>query len=281
MFTVEHRVDTHDAVERLTFANHVLKITPVRTPIELATGRLAADLFTRVARRGALINIGVGLPEEVCRLMYQGGLHEDVTFFTETGVYGGLPTPGIFFGAAINPQKIITSAQVFHELYEHLDATILGVLEADSAGNVNVSKRGPRCLDYVGCGGLPDLTASARNIVFVGSWMAHAKIDIVDGQVRITKAGAPKFKERVAEITFSGKQALAKGKKVYYVTNVGVFQLTARGMTLVQVMPGLDVQRDILAGSPMKIVLPENGQVPVVTRDIVTGEGFRLKWPGQ
>jgi propionate CoA-transferase len=157
---------------------------------------------------------------------------------------------------------------------------MLGLLEADSDGNINVSKRGPRCMDYVGAGGLPDLAASARSLLFCGSWMAHAKIDLVDGQVRIVKPGAIKFKDKVSEITFSGQQALAKGKKVYYITNVGVFQLTKRGMTLIQVMPGIDIQRDILAVSPMKIVLPEGDRVPVVTRDIVTGEGFRLRWPG-
>jgi propionate CoA-transferase len=279
-FTAEHRVNAAEEVEKLKFANAVLKITPTRTPIELATARLAASMFMNIVKKGALINIGVGLAEEVSRLMYEGGLHQDVTFFTETGVYGGMPAPGIFFGSAINPLKLITSAQIFHLAEEKLDATVLGVLEVDSDGNVNVSKRGPRCLDYVGPGGLPDLAAAARNIVFVGSWMAHADIDVIGGQVRIRKPGTIKFKDKVAEITFNGRVALAKGKKVFYVTNVGAFQLTERGMTLIRVMPGIDIRRDILDATPMKIVLPEDGRVAVVPPDVVTGEGFRLHWPG-
>ena len=279
MFTREHRVDTHDAVERLKFANNVLKITPVRSPVEMATARLAASLFTRIVRPGALVNIGVGLGEEVCRLVYEGGLHGDVTFFTETGVVGGLPAPGIFFGTAINPERFLTSAQVFHKAYERLDATILGILEVDAEGSVNVSRRGPRLLDAVGTGGLPDLVAAARSILFVGSWMAHGRIEVRDGRVRIERPGAHKFVERVSEVTFSGPQALARRKRVYYATSVGLFRLTERGMMLVEVMPGIDVERDVLAACPMRIVLPDDGRVPVVAPEIVTGEGFRLAWP--
>lgn len=280
-FTVEHRdeTDVHKVVEKLKFANDILKIAPVRTPIELATARLAASVFMRLARRGALINIGTGLPEEVCRLIYEGGLQDEVTFFTETGVLGGLPAPGIFFGSAVRPQKIITSAQIFHMAYDHLDVTMLGVLEADSHGNVNVSKRGPKMINYVGPGGLPDLVAAARNILFVGSWMAHGDLRVEDGRVRIAKRGEPKFRDAVSQITFNGSEALRLGKTVHYVTNVGVFRLTKRGMMLVEVMPGVDIDRDVVRGCPMKVVLPPKGEVPVVPREIVTGEGFRLAWP--
>jgi propionate CoA-transferase len=278
MFTVEHHVDTHDAVEKLWFVNNVLKITPVRTQAEMAVGRLAASLFTKICPKGAMVNIGVGLPEEVSRLVYEGGLHEEIQFFTETGVLGGLPAPGIFFGAAVNPEKIITSAQIFRLAYEKMDTTVLGILEVDSDGNVNVSKRGPRCLDYVGPGGFPNLVDAANNIIFAGSWMAHAKIELIDGQMAITKPGEHKFRERVSEITFSGAEALKQGKNVFYATNVGLFRLTEKGVMLVQVMPGIDIERDILQACPMKVVLPESGLVPVVPPDIVTGEGFELNW---
>jgi propionate CoA-transferase len=256
----------------------VLKITPVRTPVELAVARLAASRFTRVVRKGALVNIGVGLGEEVCRLVYEGGLHEEVTFFTETGVLGGLPAPGIFFGTAINPRELMTSAQIFHRAYETLDATVLGFLEVDSEGSVNVSRRGPRMMDAVGTGGLPDLAAAAGNILFVGSWMANARMEIEDGRIRIARPGSMKFVEKVSEITFSGPQALAAGKDVYYATSVGLFQLTPQGMMLREVMPGIDIRRDILDACPMKIVLPESGDVPRVPAEIVTGQGFRLSF---
>jgi propionate CoA-transferase len=109
--------------------------------------------------------------------------------------------------------------------------------------------------------------------------MANARFRIDDGKLVIEEPGPHKFKEEVDQITFSGRRALEKGKKVYYVTNVGAFRLTERGMELSHIMPGLDVEKDIIGPCPMKIVLPESGGPRVVDRSVVTGEGFQLKWP--
>ena len=278
MFLEGAQEDMALSMEKLRFVNRLLGITPRRGKVEDALARLAASVFTRHVHKCCNIIIGVGLPEEVARLIYQGGLFNDVTFMSETGVIGGLPAPGIFFGAGINPREIISSAQIFHLCYEHLDATILGILEVDSQGNVNVSKRGEGPLNYVGPGGFPDFCAAADTIIFVGSWMAHGRMDMVDGRLVITAPGTHKFVERVSEITMSGEQALKKGKNVFYVTSVGVFQLTPQGMMLIEVMPGVDIQKDILEACPMRVVLPADGRVPVTPPDIVTGRGYRLQW---
>jgi len=107
--------------------------------------------------------------------------------------------------------------------------------------------------------------------------MAHARIDLVDGRVRLARAGRPKFVDHVDEVTFSGRQALANGKQVWCVTHVGVFRLTDRGMELCRVMPGVHVRPDVLEACPMRVVLPD-GDVPVVDASIVAGRGFRLEW---
>jgi propionate CoA-transferase len=278
MFTAGAKVDPVDAVARLKFANDVLGITPRRDPVDNALARAAAWVFTQVVPRGAAINIGVGHPEEVCRLVFEAGIHADVTFTTETGVFGGLPTPGVFFGAAINPEKIITSGEMFHFYQDHLNTTVLGLLQADEAGNVNVSRRGAGPVHTVGPGGFPDITTYARNVIFVGTWMAHAEMAIRDGKLAILKPGTPKFVPAVDEITFSGRAAANAGKRVFYVTNVGIFRLTPSGMELIAVMPGIDVKRDILGGCAMRVVLPAGREVAVLDRSIVTGEGFRLAW---
>ena len=132
----------------------------------LFSARLGARVFAREVSPPAVVNVGVGYPEETARLLSEGELHDDITFTTEAGVYGGLPAPGIFFGAAVNPQRIETSAWMFHYYTEHLDAAMLGFLEVDSAGNVNVSKRGPRLVDYVGPGGFPSIANSAKTVSF-------------------------------------------------------------------------------------------------------------------
>lgn len=277
LFTPDPDMTEVEGVALLRFANDVLRITPVRTPADRALARLSARLFMRVSHRGAMVNIGVGLPEEVCSLIFQSGLARDVTFMTETGTMGGLPAPGVFFGAAVNPKELLSSAAAFHRCYEELDTSILGMLQADAEGNVNVSKRGPRITDYVGPGGLPDLTAAAKHVIFVGTWMAHARMEIQGGRLAISKPGRHKLVERVDEVTFSGRQALAEGKDVFYVTSVGVFHLTERGMEFVEVMPGIDPRRDVLDACPMRVILPEGGP-SVVPREVVTGEGYSLGW---
>ena len=278
MFTEGAKVDPQAAMEDLQFVNRVLGITPVRGKVEDALARLAATTFTRFVKKCCNIIIGVGLPEEAARLIHTGGLFDDVTFMSETGVIGGLPAPGVYFGAGINPREIISSAQVFHLCYEHLDCAILGILGVDSQGNVNVSKRGEGPLNYVGPGGFPDFCAAADTLIFVGSWMANAKMEIRDKRLCILKPGPHKFIKNVGEITMSGEQALKKGKTVLYVTNTGVFRLTPKGMMLIEVMPGVDIEKDIMQACPMQVILPESGQVPVTPDAIVTGEGFRLRW---
>ncbi len=278
MFTEGARVDPHAAMQELQFVNRVLGITPVRGKVEDALARLAATTFTWFVKKCCNIIIGVGLPEEVARLIHTGGLFNEVTFMSETGVIGGLPAPGIYFGAGINPREIISSAQVFHLCYDHLDCAVLGILEVDSQGNVNVSRRGEGPLNYVGPGGFPDFCAAAETLIFVGSWMANAQMEIQDKKLCIIKPGTHKFIKNVGEITMSGEQAMKKGKTVLYVTNVGVFRLTEKGMMLIEVMPGVDIEKDILQDCPMHVILPDSGHVPVTPDSIVTGDGFQLRW---
>lgn len=211
--------------------------------------------------------------------MHEGGLSADVKFLVETGAFGGLPAPGIYFGASIHPDRFLTSAEMFRAMERQLDVTVLGFLQVDAQGNVNVSRRGPRPTQYVGPGGFIDVSTAARVVIFVGAWMANARLSVDEGRLRILSPGTPKFVPAVDEITFNGAQALRRGQQVFYATNVGTFRLTGRGLELVEVMPGVNVDRDILSGCAMKVVLPESGEVPVIDAAIVTGQGFRLAWP--
>lgn len=278
MLTTHSDVPIDTAIERLRYVNTFLGITPRRTAIDDALARLAAVVFSENVKQGSYVNIGTGLPEEACRMLYEAGLLKEVTVFTESGVIGGLPAPGVFFGASACPKQMVTSPEIFRLCASKLDVTMLGVLEADSEGNVNVSKRGKDPSNYVGPGGFIDITTGAKMVVFVTTWMARSETVIENGKIVIKKPGPAKFVEKVSEITFSGKQALKAGKKVFYVSTVGVFQLTEKGMELIRVMPGVDIQRDILSASPMKIVLPESGQVPVVDENVVTGKEFKLRY---
>ncbi|MNW07896.1 Acetate CoA-transferase YdiF [compost metagenome] len=56
-----------------------------------------------------------------------------------------------------------------------------------------------------------------------------------------------KFIKQLPEITFSGKIALERGLDVRYITERAVFTLKADGLHLVEIAPGVDLEKDILA----------------------------------
>jgi len=276
MFTEGAQVDVDDALARLRLMNRILGITPRRGPMDEAVARLAAWLVAREGYADMRVNIGVGLPEEVCRVMYAAGIGDRVRFLTETGNDGGVPAPGIFFGAMVNPKRIISAPEMFRQTHRHLDVTCLGFLQVDGQGNVNVSKRGPRALDYVGPGGFIDLVRAARTAVFVGRFMEGGDVRLENGRVRVRRPGRPKFVAAVDEVTTSGPTMRALHKTLLYVTNVGAFRLTERGLELFLTFPGVDIERDILAHSGARIVLPPDDDVALAPREVVTGQGFRL-----
>lgn len=281
MFTEGAKTDVVDGMRLLKLTNIITGITPHRGPMQDAMSRMAASLFVEEAQKGAIINLGIGLPEEVGRLLFESGIYKDLISTTESGVYGGVPTPGIYFGAAINPQKIMSSAEMFHLYEEKLDITVLGFLQVDSDGSVNVSRRGPKMMNYVGPGGFPNMVSYAKTIIFIGNWMEGANYSISGGKVKMIKGGIPKFVERVDEVTMNGKIAAREGKKVYYVTSVGIFQLTEKGLELIQVMPGIDIERDILRSCQAKIIVPKGGDIPIVGQALLTGQGFALALRGE
>ena len=153
-------------------------------------------------------------------------------------------------------------------MYKRLDWVVLGMLQADSQGNVNVSKRGKGPKNHVGPGGFIDLVTCAKSILFCGAWGARSKVEVRGAKVKVIDPGIAKFIDKVDEITFNGQEALKHGKNVYYVSQVGAFKLTSRGMELIYVMPGIDIQNDILDVCPMKIVMPKSGAPQVVGPEV-------------
>jgi propionate CoA-transferase len=266
-----------EAVKLMKFINTFIEITPYRGNVADIIARLCAETFVKNTRPGAIVNIGIGIGEEVARMLYESGLYKDIVFTTEGGAYGGLPAAGVYFGAAINPQRLLSTAEMFHLYEERLDTSVLGFLQVDSVGNVNVSHRGPKMINFVGPGGFTDIVEHARTIIFVGNWMDKAHYELKDGRVSIKKQGKLKFVDKVDQITFNAKGALKKGKLVFYVTTVGVFKLTQEGLELIQLMPGIDIQKDIVDAGGARFIIPDHA-VPSVAPEVVSGNGFQLKF---
>ena len=274
MFVPGAGADEAAAESDVRFVNDLLRLTPHRSAADRALTRAGAALAAAELQSGAIVNIGTGLPEDVGRLLHEY-LPDDLLLTTEAGVVGGAPTSGLFFGAAINPIELISSAEMFHRYAERLDLACVGLLEVDSLGNVNVSRRGPAVTDHVGPGGFPDITHHARTVVFVGSFALGERLELTGSQLLVREQGTPKFVHAVREVTFNAEQALRRDQRVFYVTHRGVFRLREDGLELTHVMPGIDVERDILS-APAQIMLPRGGldAVQTLAPETLTGTGY-------
>jgi propionate CoA-transferase len=59
-------------------------------------------------------------------------------------------------------------------------------------------------------------------------------------------------------VTFNGRLATERGQCVYYVTERCVLRLTDLGLELVEVAPGIDVERDVLAYMEVRPVISDD-----------------------
>ncbi len=225
----------------------------VRVPFE-AIPPLPMDERKIIARRaalelepGAIINLGIGMPEGVAAVANEEGIASALNQTVEAGPIGGVPAGGLSFGASANPEAVIDQPAQF-DFYDGggLDLAFLGMAQADEGGNVNVSKFGPR---VAGCGGFINITQTADTVVFCGTFTAGGlEIAIEGGALCIVQEGRHrKFIEQVEHVTFSGEYAAEKGQRVLYVTERAVFELTDGGLTLTEIAPGIDVQTQVLA----------------------------------
>lgn len=202
--------------------------------------RCAAEL-----RAGSIANLGVGVPADVASIVAEEGYLDRITITAEAGGIGGVPAALPNFGSNYNAEAIISHNAMFDFIDGGgLDITVLGLAEADKEGNLNVSKFGNR---LSGPGGFIDITRSAKKVVFAGTFMAKAKESIVDGKLVIEEEGvAQKFVDTVQQITFAGKYA-SPDQTILYVTERCVLQLVDGGMTIIEIAPGIDLEKDILA----------------------------------
>ena len=194
----------------------------------------------------SVVNLGIGIPDRLATVAAHEGVTDMLTLTTEVGGVGGVPAGWPNFGMTYNAEAFVCHPNMF-DWYDGggIDQAFLGMGEVDKFGNVNVSKFNGR---PIGCGGFINITTASKKVVYCGTFTTGGlKVTATDGKVQILQEGNhKKFLDHVEQITFSGKYAAKAKKPILYVTERAVFELIDGEVTLVEIAPGIDLEKDIL-----------------------------------
>lgn len=204
--------------------------------------RAAMELFP-----GAICNLGSGISTGIANIAAEEGVLDDICLTNEQGLIGGAPASGNEAGASRNYAAMIDQPYQF-DFYDGggLDLAFLSFAEFDEQGNVNVSRFANR---IVGPGGFINISQNAKAVIFSGTLTAgRSDMSWPNGRAHIARDGqGRKLVKTVEQITYNGGYGRARGQRALYVTERGVFRRSDDGIELIEIAPGINIERDIIA----------------------------------
>jgi propionate CoA-transferase len=218
-------------------------ITPLPFgPRKAIVRRAAMELFP-----GAICNLGAGVSTGLSTIAAEEGLLDDVYLTNEQGIIGGAPITGPDSGGGQNFAAMIEQPAQF-DFYDGggLDLAFLSFAEVDVQGNVNISRFGNK---IIGVGGFINISQNAKCVVFSGTLTA-GNLDIAweNGRTVVRKEGRhKKFVPQLEQICYSASIGRERGQVALFVTERAVFRVTDSGLELIEIAPGLDPERDVIA----------------------------------
>lgn len=245
---------SHQAQERSPDAS------PAAAPAALTARTIVQRraLLALLEARPQVVNLGVGMPAGVGAIARQEGV-DSFVLTVEAGPIGGTPADGLSFGASAYPEAIVDEPAQF-DFYDGggLDIALLGMAEFDRTGNVNVGLFGEGATRSIaGVGGFINITQATPELVFLGTLTAGGlEVAVHDRKLAIVQEGRHrKLLEQVGQLCFNGPYAATRGTRVTYVTERAVFRLIDGQLTLTEIAPGIDLNREVLALIPSSIAV--------------------------
>lgn len=205
---------------------------------------LIVSRAARFLKDGDVVNLGIGMPTQVANYLPEG---VELILQSENGFLGLGPTPapGEWDKDVVNaggqPSSVLPGGMCFDSCTSfglirggHVDATVLGALEADGDGNlanwIIPGKKVP------GMGGGMDLVAGANTVIVT---MEHC-----------TKNGDPKIlKKCTLPLT-------AAHEVDYIVTELCVLRYNGRGLELLETAPGVTVE-EVVSKTEAELIIPD------------------------
>ena len=220
--------------------------------IPFGVDKIIARRAAREVRPGEVGIFGFGASGDIPLILGEDG-HLDgeklynYHFTTEHGPQGGVLLREWQFSANYNPEAFVDCAAHFDFINGGGAAfAALAFAEFDQDGNVNVSKFGTYA---PGAGGFIDIAQNAKTLVFTGTFTGGGpQINLENEQCKVEKEGKfKKFVKKAQQITYPVlKGVRERGQKALIVTERAVFSMEIEGLVLVEIAPGIDLQRDIL-----------------------------------